>query len=952
MQSTAFGQWIKRLRAEQDLTQETLSEAIGCSSTYLRYIEIGKRRPSRAMVERIADVLNLPTEQRAEFLRLARLPLGESDEEEAQPVIAPPPLSPPAIVLPSTLLLSPHGLIGRAAELAALQTLLLEEGCRLITVVSAGGMGKTALAIACANRLAPHFAEGTVIVALAALEDARHLPTAIASALSISLQGSLNPAEQVITALATRQLLLVLDNFEHLLVSDDAINWLKALLERAPTLQILITSRERLRIRQERVFALDGLTVTDSATHKSDAIELFIERAQAVSSEFVASDENRSAIRQICQLLNGMPLGIELAAAWVRVLECPEIAEELQRNIDFLTLSDRDMSPRHRSMRAVFDHSWQLLNEDERRVLAGLSIFRGGCSRMAAQQVVGTSLSVLASLIDKSLLRRNAEVEGQARYELHELLRQYAGQQLTERSTFQQAVQERMIDFYARFVCEEAQLLRGDRQMSALAQFEKEIDNIRTAWGLACARLRADALLQMLEGVGDTFYWWSRYQEAIALLRSAIAGIEHTVQTLPIRDQSNLPLRAALCGCRIWLAVFEVKNIEATFTNLQQQLDQLRTEGWDTRTWQAHLLRERAFYQAVYPSNYALASQFEAASVTLYRQLDNPQNLIRALARQARIAHLAGRYHESIILAQEAIALAQRQGDQLASIGALEGLAISLTYLGRFTEAETHFVAALAATEATHQLSSMASVLNNLGVLRIFAGQFEQSRVAWQHSIAICRTIGDPNRALHASILTGFAALHLGEYATAAAIAQSEQLRAQTLSIQRLEAMSKLLLASVQLVKGQGDAALRSLTQSVALYRATTHHDELGWALATQALVLRSMGDHSDMRQSLRESLSMVQQTHAFLLLHSLLPVVALDLIDQGETEQAIGLIALLNQSGFVRHSHWFQEVALAEIEQFILTLPSTTQPFLYAQHPTGDPPDVRKVLLRINFSA
>ena len=352
MQPTAFGQWIKRLRAEQDLTQETLSEAIGCASTYLRYIEIGKRRPSREMAERIADVLKVPTEQRSEFLRLARLPLANKEEDESPPVPYTPPSSPTHTALPTQLPL-PNTLIGREAELATLQTLLLDEGCRLVTVVGTGGMGKTSLAVACAHRLGPHFADGATFVTLASLEDTHHLPAAIASALNIALQGSLHPTEQVITALTARQLLLVLDNFEQLLVNDEAVNWLKALLERASQIQILITSRERLRIRDERVFKLDGLTVTDNATHKSDAIELFIARAQAVSNDFVANDENRPAIRQICQLLNGMPLGIELAAAWVRVLECQEIVEELQRNIDFLTLSDRDLSPRHRSMRAV-----------------------------------------------------------------------------------------------------------------------------------------------------------------------------------------------------------------------------------------------------------------------------------------------------------------------------------------------------------------------------------------------------------------------------------------------------------------------------------------------------------------------------------------------------------------------------------------------------------------------
>ena len=298
MDSLNFGRWIKKLRNEQDLTQEMLSERVGCATPTLRAFEIGKRRPSREMAERIADVLQVPMDERAEFLRLALLPLepssngdGEGDETLAPTqqgeTTATSPMLPPLAGL----------FIGREAEQNALQQLLIEDRQRLITLVGAGGIGKTRLALEIAHRITNHLKDGAAFVALAPLQTAQHLTSALTTSLTINTQGAPSLDEALFSWLADKEMLLVFDNFEHLLVDTSSIAWIKLLMQRAPGVQLLITSRERLRISGERIFELGGLGHSSNSAHpvdESDAVLLFLARAEQVASDFVLDSTNRA----------------------------------------------------------------------------------------------------------------------------------------------------------------------------------------------------------------------------------------------------------------------------------------------------------------------------------------------------------------------------------------------------------------------------------------------------------------------------------------------------------------------------------------------------------------------------------------------------------------------------------------------------------------------------------
>ncbi len=450
-----FGQWLKRLRTQWDLTQEALAEQMHCSVQTIRFFETGKRRPSLEMAERLAEVLAVPAAEQAEFIRQARMaidkPVLAPDEEPLDET--PPPVMKPSVPQATTVL------IGREGECNVLIRLLQHDKHRLVTLVGAGGMGKTRLAMEAANTLANHFANGAAFVPLAPIQSAAQLSEAVAAALNIELKGSADPEKQVLTWLAPRHLLLILDNFEHLLESsaDSAIAWIKAVLAHAPKLQLLITSRERLRMSGERIFELGGLSLPNRtvAPEASEAVMLFVERAQHGLGDFVLDEGNKATIARICQLVDGMPLGIELAAAWVRVLTCDEIADEMARSLDFLVRADRDVAPRHHSMRAVFDSSWRLLSPDEQRVAARLAVLRGDFDRLAAQAIAGATLPQVAVLVDKSFVRvvgqEAGSISSAQRYNLHELLRQYLFDKLQAASE-EMSIKRRHAEFFTTLV--------------------------------------------------------------------------------------------------------------------------------------------------------------------------------------------------------------------------------------------------------------------------------------------------------------------------------------------------------------------------------------------------------------------------------------------------------------------------------------------------------------------
>jgi len=422
--------------------------------------------------------------------------------------------------------------LGREEELAQLQERLAGRQYRLITIVGPGGIGKSRLALQVALTQIEAFRDGVFFVSLAQVQSLANLPAAIAEALSLPLVGDMQtPQQQLLNLLQNRHLLLLLDNFEHLIEGTDL---LLDILHDAPDVMLLMTSRERLNVQAEDLFPLQGLLLpasnrshtqrrngnyfhSDAEGLGLDAIErvasvcLFVDRAQRLQKGFRLTKKNGLDVVRICRMVEGMPLGIELAATWVGEYSCAEIVTELAAGLDILATSLRDMPPHHRSMRSAFDYSWRLLSAKERQTLAQLAAFRGGFTHRAAQAVTGAKRLSLVQLNHKSLLQ-NA---GPNRYTMHELLRQFAEEKLMEEmasvgegtGTEPLAASTRGAhsQYYLNLVAEQTRHLRQWSAKDAVQLIRRELDNIRHGWQWAVAQANVELLDRCIAGL-STFY--------------------------------------------------------------------------------------------------------------------------------------------------------------------------------------------------------------------------------------------------------------------------------------------------------------------------------------------------------------------------------------------------------------------------------------------------------------
>jgi predicted ATPase len=398
--------------------------------------------------------------------------------------------------IPNNLPIQLTELIGRQTELAEAKQLLTRT--RLLTILGPGGAGKTRLAIQAAADIAAEFSDGVFFISLADIRSDRDIVQAIAESLGLALASDEDVKAQLLTYVTNKCQLLVFDNFEHLLAGASII---PGILQAAPQIRVMITSRAKLNVTSETVFTLAGLETTwDSpaeAFHVS-GVQLFLDAARRVRPRFVLQPSDLDPLAKILRLTGGLPLGILLAAAWVDMLPVSEIATEIAKNLDFLETDISDVPDRHRSLRAAFDYSWALLSPEERKTFLALSVFRGGFSREAAQAVAGGSLGGLSILVKKSLVTASPETR---RYALHELLRQYAEAELRQDPDFNTHVSEAHAAFYAALMEASFTLFTQSDQPGALRIIEQDLDNVRSAWRHYPATGNAAAARPFVEGL-------------------------------------------------------------------------------------------------------------------------------------------------------------------------------------------------------------------------------------------------------------------------------------------------------------------------------------------------------------------------------------------------------------------------------------------------------------------
>lgn len=751
--------------------------------------------------------------------------------------------------------------VGRAAEVAQARGYLLDPTVRLVTIAGLGGAGKTRLALEAASsfvasaqtpppdsagtRAPQPFPDGVWFVPLADLEPAAEVAEAgarVAHAVAVTLQvpltGAENPAVQLDHALADKQLLIILDNFEHLAAAAPA---LLTLLQGAPGLKLLLTSQGRTNLRGEQIVPLSGLDLPTDAAESDSAEEfaaspaarLFLQTARTVAPHFEIDPPTQAAVMRICRLVQGLPLAIELAAAWARLLSCQEIADEVQNNLDFLESAGAagadQTAGRQRSLRAVFLHSWRLLTPIEQQALRRLAIFRGGCTRAAAIQVTGATLTHLAALADKALLRTTAQATDpgtapQTRYELQDVLRQFATEHLAEAGEADELAARHAAYFRAWLAAQEP-ALRGAGQQAAVALIGQELENVRSALRWHVQRLADPATAELPDlwpAFAAAFHFLdlrSWFQEGEALFREAAAALVPTGHTSPTPG-APARLWALLSARQGWFA-FHLAHSEESV--------------WLLRTGLERLLADREEHAAVFNYIYLGA---------VYRHQGRLDAAEEALHAALRIAQAHGDAYESgsawNILGQVALLRGDLTRAQTCCRRALQikreigdrwGMTYALTYLGRtaqalgsLDEAAALFEESVAIYRALGDRRGMAFSAANLADVARRRGDYARAASLYRESLALYRAIGQ--RMEMSLTLTRLAAVHLADDEQAAAAADLRAALATARAIQSAPAMAAGLLGWAELAVRRGESG-QALSVLAALHVSSVGGQEL-----------------------------------------------------------------------------------------------------------------------------
>ena len=832
-------------------------------------------------------------------------------------------------VVASSLPVPATPFIGRHPELAQIADLLADPGCWLLTLVGPGGIGKTRLAIEAGLEQLNHSTQRVCFIPLGAAETELSIVPAIAHATGLIFrQNGPTPEEQLLDFLREKRLLLILDSFEGL------IQW-AGLLEQIHTfaagIQMLVTSRQRLRLPGEWVMDVKGLDypqkrpeivegIPGEVFQTYGAVELFLQSARRAQVTFQASTEDLASINRTTQLLEGMPLGLELAAAWVNTLSCQEIADEISRGLDFLESTHWTGSDRQRSMRAVFDRSWSLLSARELSILPRLAVFRGSFTRQAAEQVVGISLRELAGLIDQSLVQRNP----QGRFSLHDLLRQYCVEKLDRLPEDSQETRRRHCTFYSDRLADWNMILSGERQGQVLREIEADIENIQAAWDWAICQRQLECLEKAVDGVCMFYLRRARFNDGREACRRAVEAVQATIPDEDKTRRSRLVARL-----RTWQAVLSM-NLEC-FEEAEQLLQESQTILDEAELEPPQVISEQIF-TLVIRALLANLRYHPAATLEYFRQASTLSQ--KAYGKEPVFFIFVWRYlmggsvsRELYTQIEKSLADIQPGRDpfELGCYLFVLGIA-ELFHQYRMEKAEPLLMESCKHFQRVDDPSTQVMILMALGYLLLVQGKFEEAYALKQRELAVYQDIGDRRMIGIAHTEIGEILCHQGKHREA-----EDQIRKGMVFLKdRGEtqlALRHRYLGDVLIAQGKNTEAREAYQVSYRFFQSV---GEKGWILTALAGLSRAelaLGDRAAAWEHARQALLIYTEIHLYTFFAYLsVAVMALLLTDRGEIIRALELYNLITRQGYLAQSRWFADLYGRYIEAAAASLPPEEQ--------------------------
>jgi predicted ATPase/transcriptional regulator with XRE-family HTH domain len=820
--AVSFGRWVMSRRQALDLTRDDVAALVGCAPVTVAKIERDERRPSHQMAERLADALRFPPEWREEFVRRARGvdPNVEVAEKSVTPEAAP--AAPIVAATRGDLPVSPTSFVGREDDVEAVRSLLQRADVRLLTITGPAGIGKTRLSLQVVAGVEADFANGVWFVNLAPVRDLEAVIPAIAVSLHVREVAGRPLLVSLKDYLGSKQILLLLDNFEQII---HAAPLLTDLLASAPHLKVVVTSREPLRLYGEHQYTLRSLQLPDmeagegaasmSSLERTESVELFVQRARSVKPTFVLSPENAGAVMSICRRLDGLPLAIELAAARLRLFTPQAMLARLddavgengsRGRLALLTGGARDLPARQQTLRNAIQWSYELLNEGERRLFRQMCVFNGGRSVEAVKIVCEFGddaeemdvLDSMASLVEKSLLRqaegaRAKNGRGEPRFWMLDTLREFAHEMLRAQGSDEaNKLYERHAAYFLSFAEEAEPELRGPRQVLWLDRLEEEHANIRAALAYLCASSRSEEALRLAGAVGH--FWltrghWSEGRAWLAkaqalpggsaqvrakalLLTGRLAAKQgHLEEALPLFREAESNYKAvgdeeglASTLCAIGRILRDTGDYAGALAALDESLALCHATG--ARLVLVDVLRAMSNL-AHYQGRYSEAREQGEQALAITREVGDKLGTTATLLDLAWIAHRQGDYDKAAEFTQEAMALSKELRERDEWSAGLNISALIAQEQGDYDKATRLLEEFLHIAEDLGSKPSLAVAMNNLGYLALSLGDYDRAETLLTGSLRLMNELGDMTRGISSRINLGSVALRRGEYGKA-----------------------------------------------------------------------------------------------------------------------------------------------------------------------------------------
>ncbi len=757
---------------------------------------------------------------------------------------------------PNNLPLQPTAFVGREKELQDLNAMLADPATRLITVQGGGGIGKTRLSLALGAQQLDKWRDGVYFVSLVALADPQDIVRAIADAVGFSIDRSDTTA--LLNYLSGKHMLLLLDNFEHLTEGSSLVT---DLLQSAPDLKIVVTSRKQLRLRSEVPYELHPMQVptprenTLEQVSKYAAAKLFVQSARRVQPDFDLTDKTAAGVARILQLVEGLPLGIELAAAWLEALPLDEIAKEIEKSIDFLETDLSDVPERHRSLRAVFEYSWNFLTHEERDVFMRLAVFRNGFERDAAEKVAGASLRLLTQLVNKSLLQRDP----MGRYYMPKLLRQYVDEHFTDPQQRAEAFGKHA-NYYGEYIARFAPALNSDRESAAMDAIEAEYDNLLLAWQTAITSNQQAFLDNVLDTIVVYYVNRSMTREGVEMFRAL-------AESLVSSGQADTRLYWRAVNRQMWLSgrlgnYAEVREMsQRAYAYFSQPATRDDTE--------AALALNQLSYVHMFQGDIHESIRYAQAAVELMGNIQNVTQWFMAMGNWGYAEFLAGNHQQAHLIYESIEHTFERVSySPSGKAYAKNNHGEILRVLGDVPAAERLFKEAYDIFKSEKNLRGQAFTIANLAGVLFAQMRIDEADELFRESYRLNKEIGDRHGLGHAlSALGNVASMREDNQAALRYFEKSLALRKE-LGDERGMADSYSDLARIYQKLGDIKNAQLMINEAINLQRAMNDISALAFSLGGNANALIMMGNY-DQAEPLVDEVETLSQQLDFPTVHA-----------------------------------------------------------------------------------